>query len=127
MQSRIPEIDKRVGRMIRLARNQKGYTIEQASTKIGVSHSTWQGWEEGQQRVPAVRLIEVAQFFEQPVASFFGFPRLGSLDSSEEDFSDDKIECLRFILEIDDRNDLKALNDLMQTWAHKRVSNPNSL
>lgn len=55
------EQDRMIGQAIRLARDAMGFTQQQLAERMGVSFQQLQKYETGTNRVPASRLIDIAE------------------------------------------------------------------
>ncbi len=64
---------------LKQVREQKNLSQVQAAKKIGVSNSTYRGWEEGR-KVPAEQMAQIALAFETSVSALLGLRR----ESNEE-------------------------------------------
>lgn len=100
---------QKIGRKIRLARQLCDYTLEDLSLKLEVSYQQLQKYENGKNRVPAVRLLEIAQALDYPIAFFFG-------REGEEDLPlpDDVVHTARKLHSITNKELQTALNQIIQ-------------
>ena len=64
-------VDVHVGRHVRLARELAGMTQVEVGRRLGMSFQVIQKYEQGEIRVSASRLHQLARLFERPVAFFF--------------------------------------------------------
>jgi transcriptional regulator with XRE-family HTH domain len=66
------DIDKLIGRNIRVHRLAAGMTQEDLGEKLGVAFQQVQKYEKGTNRVGSGRLYEIAEILDIPVTSLFG-------------------------------------------------------
>lgn len=64
-------VDVHVGRQVRLARESAGLTQVEVGRRLGMSFQVIQKYEQGEIRVSASRLHQLANLFGRPVAFFF--------------------------------------------------------
>lgn len=86
-------IDIRVGRQLRLARELTGMTQSDVGAKLGMSFQVVQKYEQGEIRVSASRLFQLAQLFNRSVDYFFVGVDLGATTPPE--MERDEIELVR--------------------------------
>lgn len=67
----IKEITERIAKQVWRMRLEKGWSREQLSKKIGVTHQQTQKYEKGTNRITAARLELIAKAFKVPVADFY--------------------------------------------------------
>ncbi len=69
------EIDRLVGRQIRLRRTKLSMSQTELATRVGVTFQQIQKYEKGFNRVSCSRLFEIAKALEAPITFFFtGLP-----------------------------------------------------
>jgi transcriptional regulator with XRE-family HTH domain len=87
-------VDIHVGRQVRLARELNGLTQVEVGKRLGMSFQVIQKYEQGEIRVSASRLYQLARLFERPVEFFFA-----GLDdtqpSTEGEFGRREVELVR--------------------------------
>ena len=76
-------IDVRVGRQLRLARELTGMTQSDVGAKLGMSFQVVQKYEQGEIRVSASRLFQLARLFNRPVDYFFAGVDIGDVTPPE--------------------------------------------
>jgi len=64
-------VDIHVGRQVRLARELNALTQVEVGKRLGMSFQVIQKYEQGEIRVSASRLYQLARLFERPVEFFF--------------------------------------------------------
>ena len=64
-------VDVHVGRQVRLARELTGLTQVEVAKRLGMSFQVIQKYEQGEIRVSASRLYQLARLFGHPVSYFF--------------------------------------------------------
>jgi len=70
MKNRTPDIE--LGRYITKKRLERGWSRQQMSSKIGVTHQQLQKYEHGLNRISTGRLRLIANALGEPLESFFG-------------------------------------------------------
>lgn len=69
----LSDIDRYVGKRIRLARTLAGLSLDELARQIGVSYQQVQKYENGTNRVGAGRLHQIATVLRRPLPYFFTF------------------------------------------------------
>ncbi len=69
----LSDIDRYVGRRIRLGRTLAGLSLDELARQIGVSYQQVQKYENGTNRVGAGRLHQIATVLRKPLSFFFTF------------------------------------------------------
>lgn len=69
----LSDIDRYVGKRIRLARTLAGLSLDDLARQIGVSYQQVQKYENGTNRVGAGRLHQIATVLRRPLGYFFAF------------------------------------------------------
>ncbi len=64
-------LDQQIGERIRLRRTELGLTQDQLAAALGVSYQQVQKYENGANRISAVRLWQIGQRLDVPVGWFF--------------------------------------------------------
>lgn len=64
-------IDRPLGRALRLERDARGLSREWVASRLNVSVSTIQRYEEGRGRIPAARLWQLCKLLDVSVSDFF--------------------------------------------------------
>ncbi len=131
----LANINRHIGRRIRLGRLLQKASLEKMAEHMGVSYQQLQKYELGRNRVSVPRLIQIAVFQEVPITFFFeGLPvpleqQLIGRESSElavecQHMLSDRtsVQMLQCYSKITDRNVRKALLALVKA---KAVSNLN--
>lgn len=67
-------LDQQIGERIRLRRTELGLTQDQLAAALGVSYQQVQKYENGANRISAVRLWQIGRRLEVPVGWFFDDP-----------------------------------------------------
>jgi transcriptional regulator with XRE-family HTH domain len=75
-------IDIHVGRQVRLARELAGLTQVEVGDRLGMSFQVIQKYEQGEIRVSASRLYQLAQLFDKPIVFFFVSAKNGAAADS---------------------------------------------
>ncbi len=70
-------LDQRIGERIRLRRTELGLTQDQLAAALGVSYQQVQKYENGANRISAVRLWQIGRRLDVPVGWFFEEPAAG--------------------------------------------------
>jgi transcriptional regulator with XRE-family HTH domain len=65
------EIDIRVGRNLRRARQHRGYTQDELARRIGVRSQQVQKYESGENRITAGRLWQASHHLRVPITDLF--------------------------------------------------------
>jgi transcriptional regulator with XRE-family HTH domain len=86
-------IDVHVGRQLRLARELAGLTQTDIGKKLGMSFQVVQKYEQGEIRVSASRLFQLAALMGKPVAYFFEGFAVGA--ESQHEMQRDEIDLVR--------------------------------
>jgi transcriptional regulator with XRE-family HTH domain len=73
----LSDIDRYVGKRIRLARTVAGLSLDELARQIGVSYQQVQKYENGTNRVGAGRLHQIATVLRRPLPYFFSFDEEG--------------------------------------------------
>lgn len=71
MTKQVEQVDKLVGRNIRIFRTAKGISQTELGNAIGVTFQQVQKYERGFNRVGSSRLAKIAKALDAPVSSFF--------------------------------------------------------
>jgi transcriptional regulator with XRE-family HTH domain len=116
-------IDKMVGRNIRVHRLAAGMTQEDLGEKLGVTFQQVQKYEKGTNRVGSGRLYEIAEILEVPVKSLFGgeVERKSGSNSSPFDMLADAMtmQMAREFWNIGDVKTRRAVLAVVETLAGK--------
>ena len=88
-------VDIHVGRQVRLARELNGLTQVEVGKRLGMSFQVIQKYEQGEIRVSASRLYQLARLFERPVEFFFDGLDGTQLPANEGDFGRREVELVR--------------------------------
>jgi transcriptional regulator with XRE-family HTH domain len=67
-------LDRRIGERIRLRRTELGLTQDELAAALGVSYQQVQKYENGANRISAVRLWQIGRRLDVPVGWFFEEP-----------------------------------------------------
>ncbi len=76
------DLDRRIGERIRLRRSELGLTQDELASALGVSYQQVQKYENGVNRISAVRLWQIGRTLDVPVGWFFDEPE--GTDAAEE-------------------------------------------
>jgi len=111
-------IDIHVGQRLRLARELTGRTQAEIGKALGMSFQVVQKYEQGEIRVSASRLVQLARLLQRPVAFFFeglATPEPGEGASPVAD--DTERELVRAFRRIGDREVQQRLLHLVRNMA----------
>ena len=86
-------VDVHVGRQLRLARELSGLTQTDIGRKLGMSFQVVQKYEQGEIRVSASRLFQLAALMGKPVGYFFEGYEVGS--GAPQELERDEIDLVR--------------------------------
>jgi transcriptional regulator with XRE-family HTH domain len=126
MTTRSPtEIDKAIGRNVRIARRASKLSQSKLAEHIGVTYQQVQKYENGTDRVGAARIYQIASLTDHPVGFFFDFTDEGlavNQTSRMDVLADDDMQRLiKALAKIKSPKLLKNLGDIANTFAE----NPN--
>jgi transcriptional regulator with XRE-family HTH domain len=122
MNTRAPtEIDKAIGRNVRIARKASKLTQSKLAKSIGVTYQQVQKYENGTDRVGAARVFQIAALTDCPVGFFFEFAEEGlaiSRTSRSDVLADDDMQRLiKAATKIKSPKLLKNLSEIAETFA----------
>ncbi|HXQ52779.1 MAG TPA: helix-turn-helix domain-containing protein [Stellaceae bacterium] len=108
-------VDVHVGRQMRLARELAGLTQVEVGRRLAMSFQVIQKYEQGEIRVSASRLFQLAHLFERPVAYFFaGFSEEGVPPAESEEYGRRDLELVRAFRAISSREVQQRLLQLVR-------------
>jgi len=113
-------IDRMIGMRIHELRIAMGFSRQQLSAKIGVTHQQLQKYEKGINRISAGRLAAIAMALKKSVGSFF--ENTGSDAKLPDQHQRMCIEVSRNFLRIKDPMHQNAVNLLIRTLAEDEVT-----
>lgn len=67
----VTEVDRLIGRRLRVARQLKKLSLDQLGTMVGVTYQQVQKYERGISRLPSGRLWSIARALDLPVSFFY--------------------------------------------------------
>ena len=88
-------VDIHVGRQVRLARELSGVTQVEVGRRLGMSFQVIQKYEQGEIRVSASRLFQLARLFGRPVEFFFTGLEEAPPAPADGEFGRRELELLR--------------------------------
>ena len=114
-------VDLHVGRRLKEARLEHGYSQERLAKEMGITFQQVQKYEKGLNRIGASRLWDLAQVLEEPIDYFYA-----GMDEADQNQSPRKINVLR-----EDNGDFKldelvlTPDDMALLMAYKKIRNPS--
>ena len=122
MTTRSPtEIDKAIGRNVRIARRASKLAQSKLAEHIGVTYQQVQKYENGIDRVGAARIFQIAALTDHPVAFFFDFTDEGlavNQTSRTDVLADDDMQRLiKALTKIKSPKLIRNFSDIAETFA----------
>ena len=114
----ISEVDKFIGNKIFSLRLAKGYSRQQMSEVIGVTHQQLQKYEKGINRISVGRLVLIAKALSKDPSYFY--EGITNPDNSEKQNTKHQRMCIeisRNFMKIDNSEHQNALNSLVKSLA----------
>ena len=109
----VSELDKIIGDKLKEVRLQNGFSREQLSSKLGVTHQQIQKYEEGKNRIAASRLYQIANIFDMDMNYFFNRPIMQVNNSTEV------LYLARYFSKIKSEQARKLLSKLVRVLAQE--------
>lgn len=127
MNKRAPtEVDKAIGRKVRIARRRSKLSQSKLGESIGVTYQQVQKYENGTDRVGAARVFQIAAFTDHPIAYFFTFDKEVAATAQpirKDALADDGMQrLLAAVTKIKSPGLIKNLTEVARTFA----SNPEA-
>ena len=104
VRERAEEINREIGKRLRIVRIMRGITLARLGEALGVSFQQIQKYENGTNRLSAARLVQAAAFFDVPVMTFFE----GLANEGEDQVRELDKKSLRLAAELNAMPDSKA-------------------
>jgi transcriptional regulator with XRE-family HTH domain len=120
-------VDIHVGRQVRLARELNGLTQVEVGRRLGMSFQVIQKYEQGEIRVSASRLYQLARLFERPVEFFFAGLDGAQLPANDGEFGRREVELVRAFRVIGNPDVQQRLLQLVRGVAEQPADSVNSL
>lgn len=120
------DIDRAIGRNVRIFRESKDITQSELAKKLGVTFQQVQKYEKGTNRIGSGRLLQIASFMGRPITDFFagaeGGPDVGKVDASVLSLMAEphSVRLVQAFSGIKDRNLRRAVVSLVERLATNR-------